>query len=277
MSAHTIPIGATAEHDAALRALKSLVQKISPDEAANAFLYSLSTRALEYRAVLGSYWYAAAIPEHTPTDTWHCYECGWSREKTSGFGKNPAEVLRTLSMLRTSEGKSSHKLLLSALTDFHTRNGQPDFGCVHTSLHQCLLVLDHFLSLPPVRHTEQDEELLQQILQCIYALEPHQRGRALQKKITQSRIIKSNAWEIDNLLNAREFAAFCLQTEPLAMQRNSAMSTSVRLKRILSFYIRSTGGVPVMESTRNDMKLFLESLFMGRFPSCKSRHMEISV
>ena len=37
---------------------------------------------------------------------------------------------------------------------------------------------------------------------CIYALEPHQRGRALQKKITQSRIIKSNAWEIDNLLNA---------------------------------------------------------------------------
>ncbi len=202
MSAHTIPIGATAEHDAALRALKSLVQKIFPDEAANAFLYSLSTRTLEYRAVLGSYWYAAAIPEHTPTDTWHCYECGWSREKTSGFGKNPAEVLRTLSMLRTSEGKSSHKLLLSALTDFHTRNGQPDFGCVHTSLHQCLLVLDHFLSLPPVRHTEQDEELLQQILQCIYALEPHQRGRALQKKITQSRIIKSNAWEIDNLLNA---------------------------------------------------------------------------
>ena len=66
----------------------------------------------------------------------------------------------------------------------------------------CLLVLEHFLTLPPVQHTAQDEALLLQILQCVYALEPHQRGRALQKIITQSRIIKSNAWEIDSLLDS---------------------------------------------------------------------------
>ncbi len=35
---------------------------------ADAFLNSLSTRKLEYRAALGSYWYAVAIPKHSSTD-----------------------------------------------------------------------------------------------------------------------------------------------------------------------------------------------------------------
>ena len=188
MSHQTIPIGAHAEHEAMLQLLRNVVGKITPEMAANAFLYSLSTRALEYRAVLGSYWYAVAIPDHAPTDTWHCYDCGWSSQKTSGTGK-------------ISKGHPIYGALLEVLEQLPTEPSI-NYGHVYTTLNQCLLVLEHFLTLPPVQHTAQDEALLLQILQCVYALEPHQRGRALQKKITQSRIIKSNAWEIDSLLDS---------------------------------------------------------------------------
>lgn len=188
MSHQTIPIGAHAEHETVLQALRNAVGKITPEMAANAFLYSLSTRALEYRAVLGSYWYAVAIPDHSPTDTWHCYTCGWSSRKPYEFRKR-------------EEGHPVNEALLSFMEQLPTEPSR-DYSRVYPTPEQCLLVLEHFLTLPPVQHTAQDEALLLQILQCVYALEPHQRGRALQKIITQSRIIKSNAWEIDSLLDS---------------------------------------------------------------------------
>ena len=162
MSSKITPIGPHAEHEAILQTLRSVLKQMTPEMAANAFLYSLSTRALEYRAVLGSYWYAVAIPDHAPTDTWRCTICDWHRDWDL----------------------------------------KPDYGLVDTNPRQCLLVLEHFLTLPPVRHTENDELLLQKVLQCVYALAPNQRGRALQKVITRSKILKSNAYEIDDLLNA---------------------------------------------------------------------------
>ena len=54
-------------HDETLKQLHTVLEKIKPQDVANAFLYSLSTRKLEYRSALGSYWYAQSIPEHKST------------------------------------------------------------------------------------------------------------------------------------------------------------------------------------------------------------------
>ena len=42
-------------HDETLRNLRSVLNKTSAEDVAKAFLYSLSTRKLEYRSALGSY------------------------------------------------------------------------------------------------------------------------------------------------------------------------------------------------------------------------------
>ena len=196
------PIGANAEHEKVLQDLRGVLCHISPQMAANAFLYSLSTRALEYRAVLGSYWYAVAIPEHSPTDYWHCYHCGWNNPAHTF--KNDYNSMQKLNEQFVSSRENAQPGTLRSVMemDVKTDSGRPDYTAVHTDPQQCLLVLQHFLTLPPVQHSKQDELLLQKILQCVYAIEPHQRGRALQKQITKSRIIKSNAYEIDDLLNA---------------------------------------------------------------------------
>ena len=53
--------------------------QIPKEDISNAFLYSLSTRKLEYRSALGSYWYAISIPKHElyigdgQTKNKHCY------------------------------------------------------------------------------------------------------------------------------------------------------------------------------------------------------------
>ena len=76
-------------HDEALNRLNALLAQINPEDVANAFLYSLSTRRLEYRSPLGSYYYAKAIPEHTlqaDENPNHCYLCGWY-----GWKENPDE------------------------------------------------------------------------------------------------------------------------------------------------------------------------------------------
>jgi len=68
-------------HDHALERLNELLPKINTTEIANAFLYSLSTRKLEYRSALGSFFFAKAIPKHkidtgySHSDCEHCCLC----------------------------------------------------------------------------------------------------------------------------------------------------------------------------------------------------------
>ena len=68
-------------HDEYMKRLAKIVCSINPNDVAGAFLYSLSTRSLEYRSALGSYWYAVAVPNHQwPDDKpYHCPICGWQR------------------------------------------------------------------------------------------------------------------------------------------------------------------------------------------------------
>lgn len=67
-----------------MKKLIDLVKKVDKNDVSNAFLYSLSTRRLEYRSILGSYYYAKAIKKHEilpdkEGNPRNCYVCGWRK------------------------------------------------------------------------------------------------------------------------------------------------------------------------------------------------------
>ena len=130
-------------HDDTLKKLKKVVKQINPNDIVNAFLYSLTTRKLEYRSAFGSYWYAISIPNHqlylknNSLNHNHCYLCGWYK-----WADNP--------------------------TDYALKHGvnvynfeRYKFGGVrHTRLDYALFDLEQFLKLPKVTgaHPAKEEE-----------------------------------------------------------------------------------------------------------------------
>lgn len=162
------------EHEAALIRAKALVEKIDPLDVANAFLYSLSTRELEYRSALGSYYYAKAIPEHDSNHPQKCYVCGWSDDAyQNNFGN-----YNILNFERCMWG-----------------------GVRHTNLMYALFDLEQFLKLPKVVPTQEDVAILREILACIGELEPRKKAGKLRDTITKKKPMKSNRTEIECLLN----------------------------------------------------------------------------
>lgn len=167
-------------HDEALNRLNALLAQINPEDVANAFLYSLSTRRLEYRSPLGSYYYAKAIPEHTlqaDENPNHCYLCGWYAWK-----ENPDEydLKRGLNVFNFERYK---------------------FGGVrHTYLDYALFDLEQFIKLPKVTPSDNDREILQKILSCVDKLEENQKAGKLRDLISKEKIFKCNKNEISNIL-----------------------------------------------------------------------------
>lgn len=83
-------------HSDTLDRLKRTLAQIDPKTVADAFLFSLSTRRLEYRSALGSYYFAKEIPAHEFMNSrnetlaaaaCHCYLCGWQawKDKPNSF------------------------------------------------------------------------------------------------------------------------------------------------------------------------------------------------
>ena len=165
-------------HEDTLKELKAVIAKITPEMAANAFLYSLSTRKLEYRSALGSYWYAVSIPDHEFNKEQVCHYCCWSP-----WSKKPK--------------KMDYLLGLNDLNYDRYKYG----GIEHTSLNYTLFDLQQFLKLPKYEHTAEDEQILHDILHCVDELAPKNKASALQKTITAKKILKSNKDEIDILLD----------------------------------------------------------------------------
>lgn len=153
-------------HSAALEQLHSVLAQIRPQDVANAFLYSLSTRALEYRSALGSFYYAKAIPDHKSTDDWHCYLCGWYKNGSRDF------------------------------CDEREKYG----GIQHSNLDYALFDLEQFLKLPKVVPTQADVRILQDILACIGELDPVNKAGKLRDLISKKKIFKTNKKEITTIL-----------------------------------------------------------------------------
>lgn len=164
-------------HDEHLKKIREIVKQISPEDVANAFLYSLSTRKLEYRSALGSYWYAVSIPNHT-CDSQRCHFCCWR-----AWEKEPIQYELNLGV--------------NVLNFERYKWG----GVRHTHANYVLFDLQEFLKLSKVKPTEEDIVIIHKILECVDELEPKNKAGKLQKLITKKKIFKSNAQEVNTLLD----------------------------------------------------------------------------
>ena len=171
-------------HDDTLKKLKNIVKQVNPRDVANAFLYSLTTRKLEYRSAFGSYWYAISIPNHqlylrnNSLNHNHCYLCGWNK-----WADNP--------------------------TDYDLKHGinvynfeRYKFGGVrHTRLDYALFDLEQFLKLPKVTPTKEDFDILIKILKCIEKVNSKNKVGKLRDVIIKEKVFKTNKAEVSILLN----------------------------------------------------------------------------
>ena len=155
-------------HDEIFQALRAVLSRITPADVANAFLYSLSTRELQYRSALGSYYYALAIPEHTHPKQSACYFCDWL----------PTEDYNVLNFERFKWG-----------------------GVRHTKPEYALFDLEQFLLLPKVTPTNEDRAILKSILESVQELAPKQKAGAYRELITRKKLLKSNKSEVEILLD----------------------------------------------------------------------------
>jgi hypothetical protein len=64
-----------------------------------------------------------------------------------------------------------------------------------------LFDLSEFLKLPKVNHTKQDENIMIDILNCVYELKPDNKVGALQKLISSKKIFKTNKNEVSVILD----------------------------------------------------------------------------
>lgn len=169
-------------HDETLHRLRFVLEKISAEDVVNAFLYSLSTRQLQYRSALGSYYYALAIPDHNEEDRKHCYFCNWSRLGSSLDGTNaPHRELSGYNIFNFERYKWG--------------------GVRHTHPEYALFDLEQFLLLPKVTPIEEDWAILRSILHAVKELQPHQKAGEYRELITKKKLLKSNKNEVMVLLN----------------------------------------------------------------------------
>ena len=170
-------------HDESLKRLELLLENINPNDISNAFLYSLSTRKLEYRSALGSYYYAKAIPKHDRCGGYHdisghCYICGWTEWSKEPDEFDKRQGLNVLNFERIKWGGVRHDQLCYALFD-----------------------LEQFMKLPCVKPTSADIEVLHNILDCTALLDDHQKAGKLREIILKKKILKTNKAEISVLLD----------------------------------------------------------------------------
>lgn len=167
-------------HNETLDRLNNVLEKISIDEVAKSFLYSLSTRKLEYRSALGSYWYAISVPKHDVMGRIApicCEYCGWSE-----WDKKPSkyELNRGVNVYNFERYKWG--------------------GVRHTYVNYALFDLEQFLKLPKVMPSKNDIEILSNILKCIDIIEPNDKIGKLKECILKQKIFKTNKNELSELL-----------------------------------------------------------------------------
>lgn len=162
-------------HDETLQKLQHVLKKVSPNDVANAFLYSLSTRKLQYRSALGSYYYALAIPDHSHDSPEACYLCN-----------------------RLPAGNADS--LFSGYNIFNFERYKWG-GVRHTHPEYALFDLEQFLLLPKVTPSETDWAILRSILNAMNELPPSKKAGAYRELITKKKLLKSNKDEVEVLLN----------------------------------------------------------------------------
>ncbi len=162
-------------HNETLRLLRRVLEQISPSDVANAFLFSLSTRKLQYRSALGSYYYAMAIPIHNHDGHGTCYFCNWTELRGTD---EPGSEYNVFNFERYKWG-----------------------GVRHTSPEYALFDLEQFLLLPKVTPSLEDWDILKSILRAMDELPKSKKIGAYREMITKKKLLKSNKSEVEVLLN----------------------------------------------------------------------------
>lgn len=165
-------------HDETLRDLRYVLGEISPEDVANAFLYSLSTRQLQYRSALGSYYYALAIPNHSHNALASCGLCSWMPINDVDSPEKELSGWNIFNFERYKWG-----------------------GVRHTNPEYALFDLKQFLLLPKAVPAEKDWLILKSILHAMEELQPNQKAGAYREQITKKKLLKSNKDEAEVLLN----------------------------------------------------------------------------
>lgn len=219
-------------HKETMARLADVLPRINRKAVADAFLYSLSTRKLEYRSALGSYYFAIAIPEHEFDSNGYntCTVCGFNK------WKNTADKYDGPNYINYCRYK---------------------FGGVRLALNYILFDLEQFVKLPEVSPCPEDYEILKKILGCAKLLTgANDKAPKLTKAIIHEKLFKTNKDEVDMLLetlsicgiiNNREYPTFeekfvgyeemaCLQYSevdyPLNMWRARDGINKERLKEV---------------------------------------------
>lgn len=165
-------------HKETLERLAEILPKISGKSVADAFLYSLSTRELQYRSALGSYYYAAAIPLHGEDSANECSVCGWQKWKSAPCNY---ELRRGLNLYNYWRYK---------------------FGTCRSQLDYVLFDLEQFIKLPAVVPRAEDIEILKRILGCVDYLNGGDRVTKLEKAVIHEKLFKTNKYEVSSLLES---------------------------------------------------------------------------
>lgn len=175
-------------HADMLKRLRFILEQIDPKDIANAFLFSLSTRRLEYRSALGSYYYAKAIPEHEfmnshneilAADSSHCYLCGWTAWKDS-------------------PNKFDERYGYNFENYERYKSGGSVIGNIN--LNYAIFDLEQFIKLPKVKPVDEDKRIFAKILSCVECLEGSDKAGKLRDVIKKTKIFKTNKDEISVLL-----------------------------------------------------------------------------
>jgi len=168
-------------HEETYKKLNKLLERINPQDVADAFLASLATRKLEYRSALGSYWYVRSIPKHkVDSERSGCSYCNWSR-----WVKNPSEWLKI-------EG-------VNVWNEIRYTYG----GMCYGKLELAVFDIEEFTKLPKVSKddVEEGKKLLLEMLHCIDDLGETGKVGKYRDYLVKKKIIKSNRAEIESLLN----------------------------------------------------------------------------
>ncbi len=175
-------------HSDSLKRRHEILSHIDPKDVANAFLFSLSTRKLEYRSALGSYYYLSAVPEHDFMKSHneilaaagnHCYLCGWTAWETIPSRQSIKSGYNFYNWARYKDGGISIGII---------------------GINYALFDLEQFIKLPKVTPTEKDKQIFRDILSCVDCLNSSDKAGKLRDTITKAKILKSNKDEVSVLL-----------------------------------------------------------------------------
>lgn len=161
-------------HNGICKRIKVAVEKIEKQNVVNAFVFSLSTRQLEYRSFLSSYCIGKSLTEHDFTSS-----------------AKPNETICAVCGLHTYEFEKP--IEFNTINYFKYRHG----SCTD-NLISVLFDLEQFLKFPLLKPNSNDFAILNDLKKIIETAEPNDRIAQLKKSI--SKTFKSNNEERLGLL-----------------------------------------------------------------------------